>query len=104
MVLLACGMAAGGIAHAAQQRSSVIHPTAPTTYSVIAGVGSDDFAENIYVPGSLQVYVGDTVSWHNGGKIEPHDIVFGSWAAVSALEARMETVIPATRRSADRGL
>lgn len=91
--LLGLALAASGIAYAAQSRDAA--PTTATTYNVTAGVGDDDYAANIFIPNRLQVYVGDTVTWHNGGKIEPHDMVFGSKAALDDLFAHRMVVIPA---------
>jgi len=70
-------------------------PTTARTYDVTAGYGDDDYAANIFNPQVLQVYAGDTVRWHIGGLLEPHDVAFGPKAALNALAASLEVVVPA---------
>ncbi len=60
----------GALSYAARAHGG--QPTATTTYDVTAGYGDDDFAANIFNPKVLTVYVGDTVRWHVGGKLQPH--------------------------------
>lgn len=90
--LLGLALAASSIAYAA--RSPEIAPPAATTYNVTAGVGDDDYVANIFIPSRLRIYVGDTVTWHNGGKIEIHDVVFGPKLALDDLAAHGQMVIP----------
>lgn len=90
--LLGLALAASGIAYAAHSQATA--PTAATTYNVTAGVGDDDFVANIFIPSRLQVYVGDTVTWHIGGRIEPHSVAFGPKAALDAIVAHAQVVIP----------
>ncbi len=69
-------------------------PTAATTYDVTAGYGDDDYAANVFNPQTIQIYAGDTVRWHIGGLLEPHDVVFGPKAALDNLAANLEVVVP----------
>lgn len=82
----------GALSYAAHAHGG--QPTAATTYDITAGYGDDDFAANIFNPKVLTVYAGDTVRWHVGGKLEPHDIVFGPKAALDQLAASGTMVVP----------
>jgi len=84
-------------AHAARHAAAagrVQAPTAARTYDVVAGYGDDDYAANIFNPEIVKIYVGDTVRWHDGGLLEPHDVAFGPTAALNALAAKLEVVTP----------
>ena len=70
-------------------------PTSARTYDVTAGYGDDDYAANVFSPKVIQVYVGDTVRWHIGGLLEPHDVAFGPKATLDALAATLQLVVPA---------
>ncbi len=70
-------------------------PTSARTYDVTAGYGDDDYAANVFTPKVIQVYAGDTVRWHIGGLLEPHDVAFGLKAALDALAATLQLVVPA---------
>ncbi len=88
--------ASGGFAYAAHHpsRLSSPAPTSARTYDVTAGYGDDDYAANAFTPEIVKVYVGDTVRWHAGGLLEPHDVAFGSVAALTALAAQLQVVTP----------
>jgi plastocyanin len=57
--------------------SAPTSPTSPANYSVTTGWGDDDYTANIYTPHTIQIYVGDTVTWRNNSLLEPHTITFG---------------------------
>lgn len=61
--------------HAASPRTS--SPTAPAVYRVTAGWGNDDYVANLYTPYRINIYAGDTVTWHANSLLEPHTISFG---------------------------
>jgi plastocyanin len=94
-VVLAAG-ASGGFAYAAHHpsRLSSLSPTSVRTYDVTAGYGDDDFAANAFTPEIVKVYVGDTVRWHAGGLLEPHDVAFGPLRVLGALAAQLQVVTP----------
>ena len=94
-VVVAAG-ASGGFAYAAHHpgRLSSPSPTSARTYDVTAGYGDDDFAANAFTPAIIKVYAGDTVRWHAGGLLEPHDVAFGSMRALNALAAQLQVVTP----------
>ncbi len=70
-------------------------PTSARTYDVTAGYGDDDYAANVFSPKVIQVYAGDTVRWHIGGLLEPHDVAFGPKVTLDALAATLQLVVPA---------
>jgi len=90
---LLVGASGVALAYAAPLRTSL--PTAARAYDVTAGYGDDDYAANVFNPQVIQVYVGDTVRWHIGGLLEPHDVAFGLKAALDALAATLQIVVPA---------
>jgi len=69
-------------------------PTSVAHYAATAGWGNDDYAANVYTPETLNVYVGDTVTWHTGGILEPHTITFGPYGALSQLANHLTTATP----------
>jgi len=82
-------------AHAARHAAAATRvqaPTAARTYDIVAGYGDDDYAANIFNPEIVKIYAGDTVRWHNGGLLEPHDVAFGPAAALTALAAQLQVV------------
>lgn len=54
-------------------------PTSPTNYTVYLGGGhnGDDFTNISYTPDTLNVFVGDKVTFVNADSIEPHTVTFG---------------------------
>ncbi len=107
LLTLAAALMAGSstvaVAHAIQPTAHVARhataarvqaPTVARTYDVVAGYGDDDYAANIFNPEIVKIYAGDTVRWHNGGLLEPHDVAFGPTAALAALAATLQVVTP----------
>ncbi len=91
---LILAIASAGVVGAAAHTSGAA-PTSARTYDVTAGYGDDDYAANVFTPKVLQVYAGDTVRWHIGGLLEPHDVAFGPKATLDTLAATLEVVVPA---------
>jgi plastocyanin len=93
VVLLSLSLAAFQGAHAASPAKSS-DATAPTTYKITAGWGNDDYAANIYTPGTIHVYVGDTVTWRNNSLLEPHTISFGPAKLLAQLAKNVVVPVP----------
>jgi len=84
-------------AHVARHIAAAARGPAPTTartYDVVTGYGDDDYAANIFNPEIVKIYVGDTVRWHDGALLEPHDVAFGPPAALTVLAAQLQVVTP----------
>ncbi|HEY8285243.1 MAG TPA: plastocyanin/azurin family copper-binding protein [Chloroflexota bacterium] len=88
--LLVCSLANSGFARAAKPQD----PTSPAKYSVTVGYGDDDFAALTFTPSILHIYVGDSVSWTNRGKLEPHTVTFGPPALIDKLVNGVTVVTP----------
>jgi plastocyanin len=87
-----------GIARTQAATSHAAAPlTAPQHYTITAGWGNDDYAANIYTPHTIQIYAGDTVTWHNNSLLEPHTITFGPQALLARLAKN--SVIPEPQKS-----
>jgi plastocyanin len=100
---LVVGGSTAAFAHAAQPAAHTAHrtatagsqaPTAARTYDVTAGYGDDDYAANIFNPQVIRIFGGDTIRWHDGSLIEPHDVAFGPISALDAIHAHIEVVTP----------
>jgi plastocyanin len=70
--------------------------TAPEFYTVTTGWGNYDFAANVYTPNRVQIYVGDTITWHNNSLREPHTITFGSVRLLTKLGTDLTVPVPPT--------
>lgn len=79
--------------HSATLRQAVA-PTAPHHYIATVGYGQDDWAANIYSPHAMNIYVGDTVTWVNRGRLEPHTVTFGSMSRLRFLSQNRVLVTP----------
>jgi plastocyanin len=100
---LVIGGSAAAFARPAQPPAHTAHrtaiavgqaPTVPRTYDVTAGYGDDDYAADIFNPRVIRIFVGDTVRWHDGSLIEPHDVAFGPISALGAIHSQVEVVTP----------
>jgi plastocyanin len=81
-----------GLARAAVQQQ----PTGPVpdNYTVVAGWGDHLGVANIFTPATLEVYVGDTVTWKIGGSLEPHTITFGPPKLLDTLASNFVARVP----------
>jgi plastocyanin len=96
VILLALGLSVNqGIQAASPSHST--GATSPSRYTITAGWGNDDYAANIYTPHTIQIYVGDTVTWHNNSLLEAHTITFGP-ARLLARWAK-QTVLPVPQKT-----
>lgn len=77
MVGLAAIAALVGLSHSQAASPKQTAPTVLSHYRVTTGWGNDDYAANVYTPGRINIYVGDTVTWHANSLLEPHTITFG---------------------------
>src|SRR5579872_4048407 len=69
-------------------------PTAPRTFTMYVGYGNDDWAANVYSPHKINIYVGDSITWVNRGKLEPHTITFGPMKLLKQLAAHIVLATP----------
>ncbi|MGH2411881.1 MAG: cupredoxin domain-containing protein [Chloroflexota bacterium] len=69
-------------------------PTGPQHFVATAGYGGDDWAANIYSPQKINIYAGDSVTWTNRGRLEPHTISFGSMPLLRKLAQQLVQVAP----------
>jgi len=83
--LLALGLGSAGYTHASTAQRATSTPTAPTTYTVMAGFGDRGGEANYFAPQSIEIYSGDTITWKVGGDLEPHTITFGPPALLTKL-------------------
>jgi len=79
--------------HATTHRSASTMAGA-ATWEVTSGLGDDGATVNLYLPGTIHVYVGDTVRWHIEGRIELHTITFGPVVMVTQLAAHLLVPVP----------
>src|SRR5262249_46394359 len=82
-----------GITRAAVQQRAATGP-APGSYTVTAGWGDKLGIANIFTPQTIEIYVGDTVTWKIGGSLEPHTITFGPSALLGRLANGFVAPIP----------
>lgn len=94
--LLALSLGVAPATHATTTRA--IAATATTagaaTWEVTSGLGDDGATVNLYLPGTIHVYVGDTVRWHVEGRVEAHTITFGPAATLQHLAAHVLVPVP----------
>ncbi len=89
VLLLGCG---AGITRATVQQQFT--GPVPGNYTVVAGWGDSLGVANIFTPETLDVYVGDTVTWKIGGSLEPHTITFGSQRLLDQLASNFVARVP----------
>ncbi|HZT96509.1 MAG TPA: hypothetical protein VFB34_06695 [Chloroflexota bacterium] len=85
-----------GFAYTGGVFSSSAAPTSPTTFVVNIGGGhnNDNFTNALYTPDTLNIYVGDRVTFRTRDKIEPHTVTFGPQKTLDRLAANFITPIP----------
>ncbi len=94
IVSLGAGALVGtGVTHSAVPRQSTA-PTSPHHYIASVGYGTDDWAVNLYSPHRINIYVGDTITWVNRSRLEPHTISFGAVSALRKLSQQKILVTP----------
>ncbi|MDQ2745347.1 MAG: plastocyanin/azurin family copper-binding protein [Chloroflexota bacterium] len=81
---LALALGSQVVTHSAAPRQT-LGPTSPRHYIVAAGYGNDDWAVNVYAPHRIDIYAGDSMTWVNRGRIEPHTITFGPMSQLRQL-------------------
>jgi plastocyanin len=91
--ILALGIGGAGITRAAVQQKAATGPVAGN-YTVTAGWGDKLGVANIFTPQTLEIYVGDTVTWKVGGSLEPHTITFGPTALLGKLANGFVAPVP----------
>ncbi len=69
-------------------------PTSPQHFVATLGYGQDDWAANVYNPHKINVYVGDTITWVNHSKLEPHTVSFGPMSVLQGLSRARVLVTP----------
>ncbi|MGH2411173.1 MAG: cupredoxin domain-containing protein, partial [Chloroflexota bacterium] len=83
--LLALSLGSAGYTRASTTQRTAVGPTAPATYTVMAGFGDQGGEANYFVPQSIEIYPGDTITWKVGGDLEPHTVTFGPPALLTKL-------------------
>ena len=83
--LLALSLGSAGYTHASMARHAASAPTSPAHYAVMAGFGDQGGEANYFVPQSIEIYPGDTITWKVGGALEPHTVTFGPPALLTKL-------------------
>jgi plastocyanin len=93
--VLALGSSTAGLAYASGIFSAA-QPTSPTTYTVdiAGGHNGDDFTNFQYTPDTLNVFVGDSVTFTNADSIEPHTVSFGTYSMLAGLSNQFLSVQP----------
>jgi plastocyanin len=93
--VIALGASTAGLAYAAGAFATA-QPTSPTNYTVYAGGGhnGDDFTNISFTPDTLNIYVGDTVTFKNADSVEPHTVTFGDYNMLNNLSSRLTSVQP----------
>jgi plastocyanin len=89
------GTSTAGLAYASGA-FSVAQPTSPTNYTVNIGGGhnGDDFTNISYTPDTLNIFVGDTVTFTNVDSVEPHTVTFGNYSMLTDLSNQFLTPVP----------
>jgi len=89
------GMATAGFASAAGVFSRPAAPTSAAHYTVLVGNGQhDDFVNTEYTPTLLNIYAGDTVTFKDANRVEPHTVTFGPKKTIAKLAKNFVTPIP----------
>ncbi len=94
--LLTLSLGVAPLTHTTTTRAAA--PDATTagaaTWDVTSGLGDDGATVNLFLPGTIHAYVGDTVRWHVEGSIELHTITFGPAATMQQLAAHVLVPVP----------
>jgi plastocyanin len=71
-------------------------PTSPAHFTVVVGGGGtgNDFTNTIFTPQVLGIYAGDTVTFLEQGRIEPHTVTFGPKSMLNKLAPTLITPVP----------
>ena len=93
--VMCLGTSTAGLAYASGAFSSA-QPTSPTNYTVNIGGGhnGDDFTNVSFTPDTLNIFVGDTVTFTNVDSIEPHTVTFGDYSMLNDLASNLTNVQP----------
>ena len=88
--VIALGASTASLAYAAGAFATA-QPTSPTNYTVYAGGGhnGDDFTNISFTPDTLDIYVGDTVTFKNADSVEPHTVTFGDYNLLTNLSNQL---------------
>jgi plastocyanin len=93
--ILALGTSTAGLAYASGAFSAT-QPTSPTNYTVNIGGGhnGDNFTNISFTPDTLNVYVGDSVTFTNVDSVEPHTVTFGDYNVLNNLSTQFVSLQP----------
>jgi plastocyanin len=92
--VIAIGLLTAGLAYAYGGPSAA--PTSAAHFTVVVGGGGtgDDFTNTIFTPKVLAIYAGDTVTFQEQGRIEPHTVSFGPKKMLGKLAQGLITPVP----------
>ncbi len=92
--LLALSLGVAPVTHATTKSAATATTAGAATWEVTSGLGDDGATVNLFLPGTIHAYVGDTVRWHVEGIIELHTITFGPAATMQQLAAHVLVPVP----------
>jgi plastocyanin len=93
--VMCLGTSTAGLAYASGAFATA-QPTSPTNYTVNIGGGhnGNDFTNISYTPDTLNIFVGDKVTFTNADSVEPHTVTFGDYNMLNNLANNSTSVHP----------